>query len=164
MFNSLAQPVSYLFCVCVFGRRCSLHLVWVSQVPKAASQTAGGAKNTALDLSLLSRYKRAVMKIYESSLQGMGVSIRANVTACLLFSYHLLCHDKTQSWWSLENQYKIGRVIRSGGCVSQRVGYVCSVFKLHCFIRSHITSSSAACILSWERDMFGPAPLRLVSY
>lgn len=96
MFNSLAQPVSYLFFfMCLEGVVLS---TWFGfhKFPKLPSQTAGGKKH-GVDLSLLSRYKRAVMKIYESSLQGMGVSIRANVTACLLFLYHLPCHDTTES-------------------------------------------------------------------
>lgn len=54
-----------------------------------------GKEGLVWDLLLFSRYKRAVMKIYEPSLQGMGVSIQANVLACLLFLPHPLHHATT---------------------------------------------------------------------
>lgn len=60
-----------------------------------------GKEGLVWDLLPFSRYKRAVMKIYEPSLQGMGVSVQANVMACLLFLPHPLHHATT--WWSTEN-------------------------------------------------------------
>lgn len=48
-----------------------------------------------VDLLLLSRYKRAVMKIYEPHhpRRAKGVSIGANVVACLLFLSFASCYD-----------------------------------------------------------------------
>lgn len=51
--------------------------------------------------SLFSRHKWAVMKRYEPSLQGMGVSTQADVMACLHLLPHPLCRAIT--WWNAEN-------------------------------------------------------------
>lgn len=63
-----------------------------------------GQRELCVDLLLFSRCQQAVIKIYEPSLQGMGVYIQANVAACPLLLYHPVRRATAESRWSPEKQ------------------------------------------------------------
>lgn len=58
-----------------------------------------GQWKLCVDLLLLSRNKWAVMKVYESALEGVGVTTAADVITYLLLHHPLLCHRLRD--WSL---------------------------------------------------------------
>lgn len=90
--------LSYLLC---FERLCPPLMedaVWFSQDAETSLQPPGGKRG--LGVYLFSRYRWAVMEICASLLQGMGVSVQADVMACLQFLPHPLYHVTT---WSAEN-------------------------------------------------------------
>lgn len=102
-----------------------------------------GQRELGVDLLLFSRYKWAAMKIYELLLQGMGVSIPANVMACLLFSHHPLCHATAESWWSTENEAFHWKSIGNWfGNWELRVWYFPSVWVVDVQYSSYIASFS----------------------
>lgn len=102
-----------------------------------------GQRELRLDLLFFSRYKWAAMKIYEPSLQGMGVSIPANVMACLLFSHHPLCHATAEAWWSTENEAFCWKSMGNWlGNWELRVWYFPSVWVVYVQYSSYIASFS----------------------